>query len=164
MKNIAYTIAVLAAAGGLLWASGSKTDAAAREEPDAGDAGKAEWLTDFEAAKREAAERNVPILADFSGSDWCGWCIKLDSEVFGKEEFTKYASKNLVLFVADFPAQKPQPEALKEQNKKLAAKYEVKGFPTVLVLDAKGEVMARTGYRRGGAEQYVEHLKEVLKK
>lgn len=121
------------------------------------------WLTDFEAAKKLAQEKNLPILADFSGSDWCGWCIKLDKEVFSQKVFKDYAKGNVVLFLADFPSKKKQDENLKKQNKKLSAEYKVKGFPTVLVLDAKGKVLAKTGYRRGGAEGYVEHIKGILK-
>jgi protein disulfide-isomerase len=122
------------------------------------------WLTDFEAAKRQAAELNRPILADFSGSDWCGWCIKLDKEVFSKKAFQDYAGTNLVLFLADYPARKPQTDAMKAQNKALAAKYGIEGYPTVLLLDAKGAELARTGYQPGGPEAYVEHLKGLLKK
>jgi protein disulfide-isomerase len=121
------------------------------------------WLTDFEAAKKIAAEKGVPILADFSGSDWCGWCIKLDKEVFSQDEFKAYAKDNLVLFLADFPRSTPQTKDISEQNSALAEKYGVRGFPTVLILNAGGEVLERTGYQRGGAEKYIEHLKELLK-
>lgn len=123
----------------------------------------AEWLTDFETAKKASAERGVPILVDFSGSDWCGWCIKLDKEVFTQEAFKAYAKDNLTLFLADFPSKKELPEAVVTQNAELQAKYKVEGFPTVLLLDAKGEVIARTGYRPGGAEEYVGHLTDLLK-
>lgn len=78
------------------------------------------WITDFAQAQKEAANRKVPILANFSGSDWCGWCIRLDEEVFSKPEFKAYAEKNLVLFVADFPQGKPQADGIKLQNQKLA--------------------------------------------
>ncbi len=122
------------------------------------------WLTDFEKAKKMSAEKNVPILADFSGSDWCGWCIKLDKEVFSQAEFKAYAKDNLVLLLVDFPSRKKQPDDLKKQNKDLAAKYGIKGYPTVIILDSEGKELARTGYQRGGAENYVEHLKELLKK
>lgn len=129
----------------------------------AGAASAAEgWLTDFEAAKREAARRGVPILADFSGSDWCGWCMKLDREVFSTAVFKEYAGQNLVLFVADFPQRKPQPEDVAARNKALAAEYGVRGFPTVLLLGADGKELARTGYRPGGPEAYVDHLKALL--
>jgi protein disulfide-isomerase len=121
------------------------------------------WLTDFEAAKKQAAEKNLPILADFSGSDWCGWCIKLDNEVFSKDVFKAYAQDNLVLFLADFPSRKPQPEDVKKQNEILQKEYGIRGFPTVLLLDAEGKVLERTGYQAGGPEKYVEHIKKLLK-
>ena len=122
-----------------------------------------DWLTDFEKAKEEAATRNVPILADFSGSDWCGWCIRLDNEVFSKSEFKAYAKENVVLFLADFPNSKPQSAEIKAQNKKLSNQYGIQGFPTVLLLNADGSVINKTGYQRGGAAAYVEHIKELLK-
>ena len=121
------------------------------------------WLTDFEKAKNLAAEKGLPILADFSGSDWCGWCKKLDKEVFSQKAFRDYAKGNVVLFLADFPQSKTQSEAVVKQNQKLAKLYAVRGYPTVLVLDKGGKVLGKTGYRRGGAEAYVTYLKTVIK-
>lgn len=120
------------------------------------------WLTDFAEAEKQAAERQVPILVDFSGSDWCGWCIRLDKEVFSKPEFKAYAQDSLVLLLVDFPQRQPLPEAQQRHNMALAEKYGVEGFPTVLLLDAEGRELARTGYREGGAQSYVRHLKELL--
>lgn len=122
-----------------------------------------DWLTDFNLAKKEAAEKKLPILADFSGSDWCGWCIKLDREVFAQPEFKVFAKDQLVLFLADFPHAKKLDAGLKAQNEKLQQTYGVNGFPTVLLLGADGQVIARTGYRKGGAGAYVDHLKTLLK-
>ncbi len=121
------------------------------------------WPTDFEAAKKKAAEKGLPILADFSGSDWCGWCIRLDNEVFSQPEFKAYAKENVILFLADFPNSTPQSDELKAQNKKLSQLYGVRGFPTVLLLNADGSVINKTGYQAGGATAYVEHIKELLK-
>jgi len=121
------------------------------------------WLTDFEAAKKLAAEKNLPILADFSGSDWCGWCIKLDKEVFSMDAFKAYAKDNVVLFLADFPSRKAQPAEVKKQNEALKRKYAIRGFPTVLLLDEEGEILERTGYQAGGPENYVKHIKKLLK-
>ncbi|MDP6490136.1 MAG: thioredoxin family protein [Kiritimatiellia bacterium] len=132
--------------------------------PEAEAGGHAGWMTDFEAAKKLAAEKKRPILADFSGSDWCGWCIKLDKEVFSKKPFKAYAKQNVVLFLADFPSRTEQPAKLKAQNEKLAKTYGVRGFPTVLLLDAKAKVIGRTGYQAGGPEAYVKHIKELLAK
>ncbi len=121
------------------------------------------WFTDFEKAKAAAAERNVPILADFAGSDWCGWCMKLDQEVFSLPEFQAYAKEHLVLFLAVFPNSKPQTDSVKKQNKELAEYYGVEGFPTVLLLNATGKVVVRTGYRKGGPAAYVDHIKSLQK-
>ena len=121
------------------------------------------WLTDFEAAKKVAAESGKPILINFSGSDWCGWCIKLDKEVFAKPEFLSYAKDNLVLVHADFPRKKKLPKEEAAQNKTLAATYGIRGFPTVVLVDATGKVIGQTGYRKGGPESYVEHVKELVK-
>ena len=121
------------------------------------------WLMDFNKAKKEAAEKNLPILADFSGCDWCGWCIKLDKEVFDQKEFKAFAMDRLILFRACFPNEnRPRTDA-DVQNEQLLQAYGVEGFPTVLLLDAAGKVIARTGYRKGGAGAYVEHLKDLLK-
>jgi thioredoxin-related protein len=122
------------------------------------------WMRDFDAAKQKAKETNRPILADFSGSDWCGWCIKLDKEVFSQDAFKEYAKENLVLLLLDFPRRTELPKAEAEQNQKLSEEYGIRGFPTVLVLDAEGKELARTGYQRGGAETYVKHLSELVKK
>lgn len=122
------------------------------------------WLTDFEQAKKEAAEKNRPILVDFSGSDWCGWCIKLESEVFSKKEFNDFAKDSLVLLQVDFPRRKEQTDEQKHANETLARRYAVQGLPTVLLLDAEGKELARTGYRPGGAENYVKHLKDLMEK
>ena len=129
---------------------------------EAGDS--ANWGEDFEAAKAMAAEKKLPILADFTGSDWCGWCIKLDREVFSREAFKTFADKSLILFKADFPNRKPQSAAIKKQNEGLQAKYGIRGYPTILLLDAGGNVLAQTGYQPGGAEGYVQHLTDLLKK
>jgi protein disulfide-isomerase len=84
-------------------------------------------------------------------------------EVFGKQAFKDFAKDHVVLFQADFPQAKEQAAAVKEQNEALAKKYGVRGFPTVLLLDAKGNVIATTGYQPGGAEKYIDHLRDLLK-
>lgn len=122
------------------------------------------WMTDFEAAQAKAKAENKPMLLDFTGSDWCGWCIKLDKEVFGKAAFKDYAAAELVLVELDFPRGKEQSAELKAQNEKLAQQYGIRGFPTILVLSPEGELIEKTGYQRGGAEAYVEHIKGILAK
>lgn len=125
-------------------------------------AGSAEWLTDFEEAQRAARSAGRPILINFTGSDWCGWCVRLKNEVFSRAEFQRYAAANLVLLEVDFPRRVDVPEEVLDARRALAREYSVRGYPTVLLVDAEGEALGRTGYRRGGAAAYVEHLKELL--
>jgi thioredoxin-related protein len=121
------------------------------------------WETDFEKAKAKAKTEKKHVLIDFSGSDWCGWCIKLDKEVFQKQEFKDYAKDNLVLVLADFPSDKSkQSEALQKQNEKMAKEFSVRGFPSVFLLDSEGKAIAKTGYQAGGPEAYVTHIKGLI--
>ena len=87
------------------------------------------WLTDYKMAQQEAKANNKLLLLDFTGSDWCGWCIKLNKEVFSKPEFKDYANKNLVLMEVDFPRGKSQGSDIKKQNEGLAQQYQIEGFP-----------------------------------
>ena len=121
------------------------------------------WHTDFEKAKAIAKAEKRPMLIDFTGSDWCGWCVKLDKEVFSKDEFKEYAAENLVLVELDFPRKKAQSAAEKAQNAALAKKFEIRGYPTILLIDADGKEIARTGYQKGGPKSYVRHLEKLLK-
>lgn len=118
------------------------------------------WQTKFEDAKTKAKADKKLLLVDFTGSDWCGWCIKLKQEVFDQEAFLKEAPQRFVLVELDFPRTKQLPAELKTQNDQLAQQFQVAGFPTILVLDAEGQLIARTGYRPGGPEEYVKHLAE----
>ncbi len=124
---------------------------------------KASWSEDFAACQELAKQTGHPIFALFTGSDWCGWCKRLEGEVLSKDEFLKYAGKKLILFKADFPNKIPQTDKLKRQNEDLAKKYSIQGFPTVLLLDKNGKVIGETGYRKGGPEKYVENIKKLIK-
>lgn len=124
----------------------------------------AKWSTNLPEALKKAEKEKKYVLVDFSGSDWCGWCIRLEREVFNKAAFKKYAKENLVLVLVDFPRRKKMSTKEKAANSALAQKYKVRGFPTVLLMDAKGKVILKTGYKRGGPEKYVEHLKAAIAK
>ena len=126
---------------------------------NAAEAGTApEWLADLPKAVAQAKKENKTVLVDFTGSDWCIWCIRLHEEVFSKPEFAEYAKKNLVLAVIDFPNSKPQSEELKKTNKALAEKYAIEGYPTVVVLDGEGKEIGRLGYGPGGPKPFIEKV------
>lgn len=118
------------------------------------------WYTDLDEAKAVAIKENKAVLVDFTGSDWCGFCIKLHAEVFDKPEFEAFA-KNYVLVELDFPNKKVLPPEEKAKNKAAQTKFAVSGFPTVLLIDAKsGEAYGRqSGYGPGtGPKAYLEKL------
>ncbi len=122
------------------------------------------FIDDYEAAAKKAAAENKKILAVFSGSDWCIWCKRLEQEVFAHKEFTEEAGKTFVLLYLDSPqSENLVSKKVREQNRKLVEKYGIRGFPTVLVLSAQGDVEGKTGYKAGGAEKYVKHLKTLAK-
>lgn len=101
----------------------------------------AEWISDFDAAKAKAAQENKAILADFTGSDWCGWCIRLRQSVLDTPAFEAYAKDKFVLAEIDVPqAPKLSPEQM-QKNRLLCEQYNIQGFPTILVMDAEGRVM-----------------------
>ena len=122
------------------------------------------WLDDYDAALKKAAAENKHVVIDFSGSDWCGWCKRLDKEVFATDEFRKGAAEKYVLLMVDSPSDKSllTPEAAKN-NPKLVKKFGINGYPTVVVLNPKGEEVLRTGYQKGGPEKYLKMLDEEIR-
>ncbi len=119
------------------------------------------WMTDAQAAMARAKAENKVLLMDFTGSDWCVWCHRLDGEVFSTDTFKKYADENLVLLKLDFPRKTPQSEDEKKQNRELAEQYGIQGFPTVLVFNPKGDKIGQMGYQRGGADAWLASLKKI---
>ena len=120
-----------------------------------------EWQTNFEKAKDLAQKDNRNIVLVFQGSDWCAPCIKLDREIWSKDDFQKLAKDHFVMLKADFPRRKKNklPAEQEARNKSLAAKYNPKGyFPYVVVLDPSGKVLGQTGYEKMGPKAYFNKL------
>jgi thioredoxin-related protein len=139
-------------------------EAKAENAPDSAvAAAKSGWLTSYDQAQKEAQAKNRLLLMDFTGSDWCGWCIMLDKEVFSKPEFKEYASKNLVLLELDFPRRKQMPAETVAQNERLLMKYGIQGFPTVVVFDSSGKPLGALGYTAGGPQAFIEQLERLRK-
>jgi thioredoxin-related protein len=119
------------------------------------------WLTDYAAARAQASKENKKLLLDFTGSDWCGYCIKLDKEVLGTPEFAAFA-QDYILVRLDYPRKKTLPTAEKEQNAKLKAEFKIEGYPTLIVASADGHELNRVvGYEPGsGAVAYLAGLRK----
>lgn len=131
------------------------------------DTAKAEvWYADFDKAVLAAKEAKKDLLVDFTGSDWCGWCIKLHEEVFQHASFLEGAQKQYVLVALDFP----QDDAIKAKvpnparNEELQQKYGIQGFPTILLMNPEGEVYAKASYQPGGPEKYLTYIEAEAKK
>lgn len=120
------------------------------------------WETNLETALQKAKTENKAVLVNFTGSDWCQWCIRLSNEVFSQDEFEKYADENLILVRLDFPRSIEQSAETKMYNNQLAQRYGVQGFPTILLFNSQGKMVLQTGYQPGGAANYVNHLKSYL--
>ena len=123
----------------------------------------ATWITDAAKAQAQAKAEKKLVLLDFTGSDWCGWCIRLNKEVFSKPEFAAYAKKNLVLVEVDFPKRKQLSAEQKKANGALATKYDIRGYPTLIVLDGSGQKVGTLGYVEGGPKAFIAELEKLKK-
>ncbi|MEP0265932.1 thioredoxin family protein [Dokdonia sp.] len=120
-----------------------------------------DWVTDFEEAKEIAIAKEQKIILVFQGSDWCAPCIKLDREIWSTDIFKSYAKDHYVMLQADFPRKKKNalPEAQATANAQLAETYNRQGiFPFVVVLDAKGNVLGQTSYKKIAPKEYINHI------
>jgi thioredoxin-related protein len=131
------------------------------------------WLVDVNEAQAISKATGKPIMANFTGSDWCGWCIKLKREVFDKPEFKTWAEENVVLLELDFPRRTKLPEEFQKQNASLQQAFQVRGFPTLWVFnlienkkdDPKQFTIAAlgsTGYVSGGPAKFNKHVETIL--
>ncbi len=129
------------------------------------------WLVDLDEAYKLSKETDKPILANFTGSDWCGWCKRLRAEVFSQPEFKKWAEENVILLELDFPRRKAMPAEQIQQNRGLQQAFRVTGFPTIWLfsMDKKeGDknyaliAYGKTGYLSGGATNFTKQLDRMI--
>ena len=147
MKKIALSLCLL-----VCWAV---SQASAQEGP---------WLTNLAQAQAKAKAENKLILMDFNGSDWCPPCKALRKTVLNSQTFLSFAKDNLVLVDLDFPRHKQQPEELKKANEALSQKFNIEGFPTIIILGSNGKELKKTiGYDGQSAQEFVAELQKLKK-
>lgn len=129
------------------------------------------WLVKLDEAYTLSKKTGKPILANFTGSDWCGWCKRLTADVFSKPEFKKWADKNVVLLELDFPRRKQLPEDIRQQNFNLQQGFNVRGYPTIWVFNLEKDPktgsfnidpLGNSGYRKT-VEQFTSEIDEFIK-
>ena len=131
----------------------------------AANAAELKWHTSLPDAKAKAKAEKKLVFVEFTGSDWCPPCKKLHSEVLASQEFADFAAKKFVLVELDFPRKKEQSADLKAANKALAKEFEIRGYPTVVVLDADGkELHRKVGYGGDSAKEYIAKLQDDIGK
>jgi thioredoxin-related protein len=163
--NCKWAITIWLVAGVLCGACG-RTREVPKEtsKTEAPPAAESSWLTNFDTAQERARSGNKVLLMEFTGSDWCPFCIVLERQVFSQPEFKEYAARHLVLLEVDFPRMKELSDEQKTANIKLAQRYGIEGFPTVVLLDSMGEKIGELGYMPGGPKAFIAAVEELRTK
>lgn len=120
-------------------------------------AGSIQWNQNYADGLSKAKAQSKPVVLFFTGSNWCVWCKKLDSEVFATPEFAQEVGDQFVFVELDYPMGGTK-------NQDLKAKYQIRAFPTVVVLDSNGNEIGRTGYEAGGGKKFANTLKKMAGK
>lgn len=121
-------------------------------------ANQVQWFTNYQEAAQKAKAEKKALFLFFTGSDWCGWCKKMESEILAAPDFAALAGNRFVFVMLDFPMNQTLPPDITEQNAQLKQKYGVTGYPTVIILDSNENFVAETGYRSGGGKAYADYL------
>lgn len=119
------------------------------------------WQTNVQQALEEAKQTGKPIFAFFTGKEWCSWCKKLDRQILSQQPFIEYAKENLILLELDFPRGRKN---LPKEQLVLARKFNIKGYPTVILMDSETNLLGQTGFEYMTPEQYVEHIETFIQK
>ena len=160
--TISAFIAIIAIGAVLLIAIGNDSQASGimKEGAELGS-----WTMDYKAALALAKEKDLPTMLNFTGSDWCGWCIRMDRGVFAKKEWSRWATENLLLVTLDFPKGKNiVPEKYENRNRQLQRQYKVRGYPTYVIVDVDGKTeLGRLGAGRGKTpESFIKEAEAVV--
>ena len=124
--------------------------------------GEIAWSKDYIETLKRSQESGKPAFVYFSGSNWCGFCKRFDAQMEDSEAFQSYLKENFELVNLDFPRPSPVDDPNFELNTWLKTQHTVSGFPTILVMDHRGVILARSGYKREGAEVFIKDLKNKI--
>lgn len=129
------------------------------------------WHTDVNKASEISMKTKKPLMLFFTGSDWCGWCIRLQKEVFKTPEFVKWANENVTLVELDFPRRTQLSPELTQQNNNFQQMFGIRGYPTVWLVTpalADGKIafnrLGSTGYVAGGPQAWLDGANQILAK
>jgi thioredoxin-related protein len=160
--NVVVEIKSVEAARGPLTRTDPVATVRSRAKPAASpSASDSDWNTDYRSALARAETERRYVFLFFTGSDWCGWCKRLDEEILSTQEFRSHAAEKLILVKLDFPRHTEQSEELRKQNGALARRYRISGYPTVIILDPTGRAVKSLGYQEGGPGPFIEALRSV---
>jgi len=128
----------------------------------AADSKKLDWAPTYEQAVERSKKESKPLFLYFTGSDWCGWCIKMDKEILENEEFANLVGDKFVFYAVDFPIYVKLDPKIEQQNDKLKENYKIQGFPTIILVSPNGKPFATLNYREGGGKSYGDYLVKIL--
>jgi len=120
-----------------------------------------EWQTNYNNALAQAKQKSLPVVLFFTGSDWCTWCNKIENEALDTPEFAQAADGKFIFVKLDYPMYKKLDGQTTQQNNSLKQKYDIKGYPTVIIIDSNERVLGSTGYVAGGGRNYANHLRSI---
>ncbi|MDR3624432.1 MAG: thioredoxin family protein [Chlamydiales bacterium] len=122
------------------------------------------WQTDYTTALSQAESENKPLFVLFTGTDWCSWCVRLDKEVLLTPEFVEKVEQKFIFVKVDFPMKQALAPEVVKQNQELKDKFSIQGFPTIVLLTSKEQVIDKLGYSSGGGAKYAQKLLDSLNK
>ena len=133
----------------------------AEARPVGTDPAEGVWRNYYSGELKQAEAEGKLVLLDFTGSDWCPWCIKFDRDVLSTSKFAAYAGQKLELVKVDFPHHAPLPEEQRRANEALQKQFGVNGFPTYVLLNSAGKELGRqVGYKKGGPDAFIAELEK----
>jgi len=126
------------------------------------EAASVKWYDDYSKAEQVAAQESKPMVLLFTGSDWCGWCVRLKEDILDTPQFAQAVGNDFIFVYVDFPAQTTLPDEIAAQNRDLRTKFNVQAFPTIVVLNAKGDKLGQASFNGSESPQeFANKLKSI---